>query len=214
MQILDIGSGKFPWFFRQLRTEYRPPHPLVATIDFLSPTACYYCVDADDDSLKAGIQTFRERSIDDRMRQPTFEVMDGRNLSFTDATFDIVVIADVFSIPERDWCRCDDECDLWYDAHTAAREGIPKCRGEICKALSFDDKQCILNEAHRVLKPSGKLVVALYQTPLEAYRMYDHLVRDARFCRIPSLCRGEDDNENGDIYWTELVFEKQHNQSS
>lgn len=208
MQILDIGSGKWPWIIRQHHNDHRPPHPILNGIDFLSEDVVYCCIDNDTDHLAAGGETYLEMASERYMNEPRFRLMDARNLDFDDETADRVIISDVFSIPERNWCTCADECDFGYDQATALREGIPPCTGEVCKALRFEEKKQVLNEVLRVLKPLGILIIALYQTPIEAYRMLAHLKGESQLEKIEELCRGDNNGENGDIYWAEKVFRK------
>lgn len=96
---------------------------------------------------------------------------DFSSLPFPDNSCDRIILSDVLSIPNHDWCLCEGECpcrciSCECDGKPITRFG-PKSR---CCPISFkgvtdETKEQLLIEVARVLKKTGSLLVVNLQTP-------------------------------------------------
>lgn len=192
--ILDIGVGKNPWLIRHFLDGISSP--LFKLYRGVPVNTKYTCVDSRKESLKLAKENLKKHKKVVRGNVDLM-LMNGSELTFEAKTFDTVILSDVLSIPPEDWCSCEDDPDC-----TGCKNG------KVCKGCPEEIKDKIISEAIRVLKPGGKLIVAVYQTSRYAYRALDDLKKNSTISEIKNLTAGEYNVETADIYWQEKAFLK------
>ncbi len=103
----------------------------------------------------------------------TTQCGDAVSLPFPDNYFSLVILSDVLSIPDHDWCMCDYECMCRCKSCECRQETISflpryanrRCCGGAYHGLPEVQKNAILMEVFRVLHKEGSLLVAVSQTP-------------------------------------------------
>lgn len=179
MKILDVGIGQIPWIFRDPEKEERIQMGIPPDI---TGDMTYIGVDTDIDQLTECRERWREKIQSSRGRFLLLR-SDATHLPFTDSEFDTVILSDVFSHPSDNWCDCDDDCYCrCVKCECRGKEPTPpgpssSCCGMIFAGIQAESKKKMIQEALRVVRAKGKLVIANYQTQEIAVPYMDELER-------------------------------------
>lgn len=156
--ILEVGCGAWPLSLGRSTiltnpTKYEPRiTPLMDEYADLESGDRFICIDKSDDSIKKAQARLEELAKNNHAidaSRVTLRQGDGRNLKFKNKSVDVVAFSDVFSAP--------------YPGATPASEPYP---AERC--ISDRAKRVMIQEAMRVLKDAGVLLVCIHLTPCYA----------------------------------------------
>jgi ubiquinone/menaquinone biosynthesis C-methylase UbiE len=149
---LDIGCGPNPWILKQYQefaahgNEEAVTTPLMKAVARFEQSDRYICIDHD-----ARLLEIAKRDLDKIKEYDGKDVQyleaDGTKLPFESEVADIAILSDVLSAPDP------------YQAMDA---------GERLVSVRECAKMTLIDEALRVLKPDGRLIIAIYQTPNHA----------------------------------------------
>lgn len=169
--VLDVGMGELPWHERlALSSMATLAHQVLENIY----ETTYFGIDNDPAFEDSQSHYFDEEQVPRKIIRIE---ADATSLPLNNAMFDIVILSDIFTIPEHDWCMCESDCECECRACECGGDDSEQeicCEGS-CKGVSAEEKWQMLCEAIRVLKEKGKLVIACYQTHEEAVAILQRL---------------------------------------
>lgn len=144
MHILEIGAGLYPWFVRQdhFSVNSSESTPLKQEFAKIGEENTYICVDHSYSQVQKGSLFVRNNCRDLVQGVFLYVQADALRLPFTDESFDVVVLSDVFSLPEMDW----------HDAQYGLQRGCTR-----------ESKLTIIKEVKRVLRSGGRFIECAYQ---------------------------------------------------
>lgn len=208
MRVLDIGAGHIPFFVRipwreDEEEQWSPMWHLVVGAYWNGE---WTCLDSDESALAEGLKKSRPPPCG---LSPV--IGDARELPFPDAQFDLVIMSDVLTVPDHDWCMCEYGCDCRCGACECSNYQLKKgpCCGGTEKGLPEKEKIIILEHAIRVLKSGGNLVIANYQTHEYSGPSLKFLETDERLTLAHHIDRLYENEAAGDVRGSyELVYTK------
>ncbi len=168
--ILDLGSGSVPWVVGSYVYQHKDcgrldvRTALQIAVTTLSPGDRYICFDRDEGNTAsaaleiAQLTRLRGKALEGVVE---FETGDGTNLPYEAAFVDIVILSNVLSAPIE---------GRLYQGSIAPRTADD----DVCVS-SEEAKIALVNEAIRVLKPEGSLIIANDLTPIDAKDAMRHL---------------------------------------
>lgn len=166
--IVEVGSGCQPWVHIQSQCRAHPKDNVpcrTAIMDAYADVRSgdrFLCLDSNPECIKMGIENMRGSKKEFGIVGPPpieFVVADGRKLSLADGSADAVILQDVLSAPTP--------------GTTPRSEPYPL---DVC--ISSRTKWRMIEEALRVLKDGGALVIGIEQTPCYAKRIMARIQKE------------------------------------
>lgn len=166
--VVDVGIAENPTLLRLRLNEQYQRYGEILFPPEKDSLLQYVGIDIDEKSLRGAHANMEKYAPHIPF---TTHRIDFVSLPFPDNSCDRIILSDVLSIPNHDWCLCEGECpcrciSCECDGKPITRFG-PKSR---CCPISFkgvtdETKEQLLIEVARVLKPTGSLLVVNLQTP-------------------------------------------------
>lgn len=191
-KILDLCCGRVPWVARNfVWKQDGVGTELSNSFSFVPEGALYLCVDNDTSVISRGKKLVAKiANMDSSVfrGQIKFQCSDARKLSLQLESFDIVILADFVNTPTEDY------------SYGGERASV---------GLSEEIKREIIEKAILLLKPSGRLIVACYETPQYAEHILENLTtKESRIVLVEQYGGVSETWGRGKRCLCELVFQK------
>ena len=154
--IVEVGCGESPWLLKRSRCLSNPARAMPNLTPLMEEYANprngdrFICLDIDPSRVREAIKKTR-RFADLKGARISFQVGDGMKLPFKNGEVDAVILANILSAPEP--------------GTAPVSEPYPE---ELC--IDTNDKWRMIQEALRVLRNDGLLIIDICQTPCYATR--------------------------------------------